>query len=460
VVLGSNPRALGLRDAPDSASKTTQRTIGLAVLLVFIVLSRVVFALVVWLISGWRGFIHDDTASYVDSARSLLHGAFARGGSPEIFRTPGYPVLLLPAVAFRHFEIPALMENILLTAFCAWLIFKIVNELFPRSPAALWAALLYGLEPLSFLSSEKLITETLFCAQLLLFTWIMLRFLKKPTYFLLLLAGVAAGSATYTRPVTMFLGLWLILLLVLFPQSLPLRQRLARAAIFPLIFVATLAPWILRNYLVAGYPGFAGVADYNLYFYSAAAVEAKVEHESFAELNDARQYLNRHPEQSTWSEGQRYLFQRKSAQRTLQRHMLVYIPIHLQGCAVVVLDPGIAEIKIFNLLPERTGLFADSQELGAVQAAWRFTRSHLSAIFPLIFLEVLLLLYYLLAVLGLRRLPSGVAFLFCMMAAYFTLVSGGPFGMARYRTPIVPLVCISAAAYLAQRKSKLSVRTA
>ncbi len=421
--------------------------------LIFVVLARVLLATLVWQAYGWSGFIHDDTASYVDSARSLLHGEFSRDGEPEIFRTPGYPAALIPSVLFRNFELPALLENFLFTALGVWLVYRIANELLPGSHAAIWAAALYGFEPLSLLNSEKLITEPLFTAQLLLFVWLMTRFLRKPTYRTLLLAALAAGAATYTRPVLTFLALWLTPLLVFFPRTLTLRQRLASAIVFPLVFGVSLTPWLLRNHFVAGYPGFATVSDYNLYFCSAAAVEAKVDHVSFAELNDARQYLQRHPEQRTWTPAQISIFQTKSAQRVLSQHAFSYIPIHLKGSLVVLFDPGIAEVKLLHLLPERTGLFAASQDLGLFRSMLRFIKSHRFAASVLFLLEVLLLLYYWFGLVGLRHLPLEIGLFFGMLVLYFTLACGGPCASARYRLPIMPLVCIAAAACIHQRNS-------
>lgn len=412
-------------------------------------LTRVIFALIVLGINGWPGFIHDDTPSYVVSAQNLLHGSFARGGNPEIFRTPGYPLALLPAVSFRHFEAPALLENILLSTLCAWLIYRIARRLSPRPQVAAWAVMLYALEPLCLVYSEKLLTEPLFCAQILGLVWVMLHFFQKPGYPPLLAAALIAGSAAYTRPVAIFLGLALVPTLLLFPRMLPLRQRFSRALVFPLVFAATLVPWHLRNYVVAGYPGFSSVSDYNLFFYNAAAIEAKVEHKSFAELSDARLYWQSHPEQRNWTEAQQYLFLRKTANRILLRHPWASLLIHLKGCGVVLFDPGIMEVKVLRLLPERTGLVAQTQDRGPIVAMLMVVRAYPAAALVLALLEAWLLLYYFLAVRGAHDLPSEALFLLSSLVLYFVAVSGGPIAIARYRTPIMTLVCLPASLYIA-----------
>jgi len=340
------------------------------------VLLRAVFALRVYVINGSAGFIHDDTASYVDSAQNLLHGSFFRNRAPEIFRTPGYPVVLMPVVLFQHFEILAVLENIGLSTLCAWLIYRIVWDVFPNSKAAVASVFLYCFEPISLAYSAKIVTEPLFCAQLLAFVFLTIRFFRKPGYWALLATALLAASTAYTRPIAIFLGLWQVPTFLLFPRVLRFRQRLARAIVFLAIFSAALVPWLIRNRTVAGYSGFSGTGDYNLYFYDAAAVRARLEHKSFAEFADARQYLQMHPEQQTWTAAQRFLFQRKTASRILLDHPWTYLPIHLKGCAVVLLDPGIMEVKVLHLLPERTGLVDNSQNHGLTHAALTILRTY------------------------------------------------------------------------------------
>src|SRR5262249_35475136 len=163
--------------------------------------------------------------------------------------------------------------------------------------------------------------EALFCAELLVFVWLFLRFLRHVKFTTLLLAALALGLATYVRPVTLFLSLWLAVLLLFFPRTLPARQRFQSALCFFAVVAATLAPWFLRNAAVAGYKGFASVSDIALYFYSAAAINARLEHRSFSQEQEEMGYLDQtryfqlHPEQRGWSEAQIYKFEREQSQR-------------------------------------------------------------------------------------------------------------------------------------------------
>lgn len=434
--------------------RTTQDTGSnkpLKLLLAITVVSRIFFALVIWKISGPSGFFGSDTGTYVEPARALLHGSFSSLGGPELFRTPGYPLLLMPAVALGHLVIIALAENFVLAALTAWMIWEIAGSLSPDPKGAFWAVLLYCFEPMGFLHSEKILSETLFTTLFVLFVWILVRFLREPRYAGLALSAVVLGCATYVRPASLYLGLWLVPLLLLFPRALSWRQRACRAILFPVMFMLTLAPWVVRNTKAAGYMGFSSNSAGCLYFYSAAAVQAKLAHRSLSQIQDewghvnSDHYFHMHPEQRAWSQARVAQFWGAEAKRIISRHWVLYSLIHARGCAVVLFEPGATEIlKVLRLYPEFGGLLSRALDQGFWRAAlWLFHEHPIAAVLlPLLLAQ--LLLYYAFALAGLRRLPLDAKFLFVSLVVYFVLVSGIPAAVARFRVPIMPLVCISA----------------
>src|SRR4028119_1635662 len=59
-----------------------------------------------------------DTESYLVTARKLIEsGQFATGVQPEIFRTPGYPLLLVPGILLGQQELVAIFIQIMLSCF-------------------------------------------------------------------------------------------------------------------------------------------------------------------------------------------------------------------------------------------------------------------------------------------------------------------------------------------------------
>ena len=135
------------------------------------------------------------------------------------------------------------------------------------------------------------------------------------------------------------------------------------------------APGVVRNQKLAGYRGFSAITDESLYFYSAAAVKAKLEHKSFSRVqeelgwNDNQRYFQSHPEQRDWSQGQVFKFQNAEARRIISQHLLTYSLIHLRGCAVVMLDPAVTEImKLLRRYPQNGALLSRAVDQGFLRA--------------------------------------------------------------------------------------------
>jgi hypothetical protein len=344
-----------------------------------------------------------------------------------------------------------ILANFALAVLSGWLIWKILSDLCPGTKAAFWGVLFYCFEPVGFLYSEKLLTETLFTALLLLFILHLLRFLRGASYRNLALAAIELGAATYVRPVSLYLGLLLVSPLFLLMRQASWRKRVFNAILFPLIFGFTLMPWTIRNSRVADYRAFSSTGDWNLYFLSAAAVEAQTSHQSFARVmdkwgaNDTAQYFFMHPEQQGWSQGRVARFWHDDAKRIIFTHLASYSLIHMKGCLIVVFDPATTEtLKSFGLYPEKGGLLSRMQDEGILRGVlWLFRQYPAAAvIFPL--LGGQLMAYYLLAIAGLRRFPFAAILFLVVVVAYFVVVSGFPAAVARYRAPIMPVISICA----------------
>lgn len=433
----------------------------LFVLLGLIFSTRLVAAAVIWVINGPLGFWSMDTDTYLRPATYLLQGSFSNGAGPELMRTPGYPLLLLPALASHHPVVVAVFENVLLTVASAWLIWEIAGAVTPFTRARFWALLFYCFEPVGFLYSTKILSDLLFSTQLLLFLWLMVLFLRHPTYLRLMTSALVLGTATYTRPVSLFLGLWLVPFFLFFPKRLSWSERIPMALVFPLVFMMTLAPWVVRNARVADYKGFSSISDVSFYFYAAAAVNARLDHKDFAQIqaemgwNNPEQYFYIHPEQRNWTQAQVLRYERTEARQIISHHLLSYAAIHLRGCAVVMLDPAVTEImKLMRQYPEQGGLLSRGIDQGLIQAALWLVRKYPAAAIALPLLGSQLLFYYSFGLIGLRWLTVESSALFVFVAAYLVLASGSSLAVARYRMPIMPLVCVTAGAGLARWRTE------
>src|SRR5262249_33475686 len=110
--------------------------------------------------------------------------------------------------------------------------------------------------------------------------------------------------------------------------------------------------------------------------------------------------------------------------------------------------------KTVQLYPEQGGLLFRVIDQGPWRATVWFLRNYPNAGIALLLLSLQLLFYYALALAGLRLLPKSIRLLLLWVVLYFALVSGGPAGLARYRVPIMPLVCISAGIAIASKSKK------
>jgi hypothetical protein len=442
-----------------------------------------------------------DTGTYFAGAQSLAEsGRFLNtNGEPEIIRTPGYPLFLVPGIWLRAPYLWAITLQIALSLLTIWLVFRLAREISPlkmpnaanEAPAspslgppsssfapsainpALIAALFYAIEPLSIAYSSVLLSETLFTALLTAHLYALVLFLKGRRSSRLILAAAALSAAAFVRPAAYFLpfvetavlaSAWLFQFLKNRKLQIANRKSLSLPLIL-LFFSLSLSPlllWQARNRAETGYGGFSAIADHNLYYYQASAVLARIESRRLedvqAELEQA--CLARHPDQRFLTAAERLRSMGKEGRRVILDHPLVYARIHLAGMARTLIDPGSKPfLCVFNaggpggLLNEivDNGLWAGVKTVaGRPAALWS------NLVLGALLLALLFLAAIFLARIVLDRAGMGLpVWLLLAVAAYLLLISGGPFGIGRFRHPIMPIICILAgygAAGLLKRK--------
>jgi lipopolysaccharide/colanic/teichoic acid biosynthesis glycosyltransferase len=373
-----------------------------------------------------------DTATYIAPAASLARGAFEAFGEPEIRRTPGYPLLLLPGVLLGHVTAVTIGLQLLLAAATAWLVHQLALLLSGEPQIALGAAALYALEPLSLLLSLKLLSETLFTFLFLASLYAWLRHFGRPGWRVLLASAVGLAAAVYVRPTAYFLPLGVAAFLAVGPEWRVTRRTMASATVFLLVCASLIGAWQLRNRAAAGYGRFSGNEDVNLWLYSLA-VEAGDRPNGFLEAKADSGggpigFWALHPEQLQWPMRDRLAYFRTRALATLSGKPLRALELQLAGSANAMFNPAARSVL---------GLFVAQPSPS--------TRGWL----PLtVLLAGLLFGTYLLGALGLVVVARRGLFTALFLAAligYFALLAGGPIGTSRYRQPVMPLACILAA---------------
>lgn len=419
---------------------------------------RAVLCLLIWHKHGANGFLMFDSFGYLSLAGSMLHGSFSTAGFPELIRTPGYPAVLIPGLLLGHPVFWAILLNSLLTILTAFLLWRVLQLVGDRE-ASRRAVLLYGLDPLSVFMSLLALSDTLFCAELLIAALFLCKYFATPERKHLLVAAAALGGAIYTKPVALYLVPCLLVIVCVFTKK-PWRTRMAHGLLLASVIAALVTPWLIRNMTVAAYPGMSSAGDWNLYINSAAAVQSRIEHKPFKTVQREMglpsrpeewltDYLRGHPEQSGWPEGQIVKYWHDSALTTLHGHWLQYAGIHARGCAIVLFDSGFSDVRPSLVThPPQGGFLVMTMEKGTFSALATLVRERSGDAALLGAFGIWLLAYYILAALGLRHLPISVRALFLCVTVYLVAVSGMPGAAGRYRLPIMPLMCISASGAL------------
>ena len=222
----------------------------------------------VWLVHPWFE-ASNDAAMYVACAQSMLAGeGYTFLDEPFRVRPPGFPALLVPMLAWRGLDVPAL--NFYVAAWgvaCVALVFVWARTRVSTWVALAIAAILWfnpGFASLrNQLMSDVPGTALLF-ACLLLERWCA----RQPSFRRDVVLGVALGLSTYVRSIVLVLAIGIVLARVFGARSAGrpvLRTVGSRVVPLLLVFAAVQAPWKVRDVLHRPLPP---VTQTSLYDYS------------------------------------------------------------------------------------------------------------------------------------------------------------------------------------------------
>lgn len=239
-------------------------------------------------ISPRAGFLAPDSDGYLWLAKEIVKDrAFGYPGSgSETFRTPGYPVFLIPAVLSRCHV--SLVIQVLLDCVLVVLTYLLGRRMVSHQ-AGLLAAFFQAISPLAIASSCRILSDSLYAFMLTVVMLLLVRHyrqlqedarssrerhmetsdsfrfkveLSSRTWRSLLLAAVVLGAATYVRPVGQMMAAAIVLAILCG------RRGLIRATAFVLVFAACLSPWIARNIRVADTYSFSTFAHHSFINYT------------------------------------------------------------------------------------------------------------------------------------------------------------------------------------------------
>jgi hypothetical protein len=397
-----------------------------------------------------------DIDDYLIPGRNLLlHGRYIADGMPALMRTPGYSLFL--AITSLAGLPAAVVANVILSVFSVILVWRLARTSFSDDRIALVAAWIFAFEPLSVVLSVVLLSETLFLALFLISMERLAAFLRTRHLQALAVAGLWLTAATFVRPVTYYLAVPLALGLFIVLARVP-GLRWKAPAVLLLSVLPWLSAWQMRNWVETGYSGFTSITEINLYFWDAADVTARVEHRNLSDVQN--EYNDRVVSDQTGAPDSRSLvFMRSEALRVIRAHYGVYLRVCFVSLVKTAFNPGAGHFDIL-LIPGYEDLGHNSGLIDEGPVRWGIV---LIKNYPWVATEkaalaVVLLGLYLFAARGVFRggLHTTNLWLLLGTSLYFLAISAlimGEGAVSRYRLPIMPIVCIFAAAGILRTKT-------
>jgi hypothetical protein len=418
---------------------------------------------------GVNNLIDSATGHYLDPGRNLLlHGRFFANGVPDLLRTPGYSLFI--AVTSLAGLPAAAAANVILSVFSVILVWRLGRAVLGDDRIALGAAWIFAFEPISIIYSVFLVSEPLFLTLFLLSMERLAEFLRGRRLPVLAVAGLWLATATFVRPITYYLPFALAVGLFVVLARVP-DLRWKAPAVLLISVLPWLAAWQVRNWVETGYRGFSSISEINLFFYVAPGITAQIEHryiydvltasgypnfrdlwiDNHGQIYLSPTYLALHPEQAAWSQGQRLAFMRSESTHVIRTHYGVYLHMCLISTFRTLFEVGAGR---FEVLLNRHGpyhIVGLAKDKGMAREVIELFNAYPWVAAEKAAFAVVLLGLYLFAARGVFRIGMHNTYLWLLLgiSLYIIAVSAvatGPLGEARYRLPVMPVVCIFAAA--------------
>jgi hypothetical protein len=393
-----------------------------------------------------------DSWEYHRLALNLLqHGTFSQSPQapyePEVLRTPAYPLMLAGVYGIFGIQpVIIVFLQIALSVVTIFIGFKIAALLF-HERAGLLTALLLAADPVSAYHTQVLLTETAFTTSVSLCLLLFLHALIDPSrWHWSVGASICLALATYIRPTSYYLGF--IFPLIFFTMTFPTigwRRAAKSALMFFSLYAVLTGGWQLHNYVQTGSIEFSQMKNRYLFVAKAAAIVATLDDLS---IEDAQQHLAAEhfqsisPDLRAASPTRFFESQGKFAVAIILEHPALFLWTTLKGVIASLFGPSNLS-HLFGL---------DSVELRQSLIKGDFSRfpyTHWamafgSWIYGIGFLIILYLGILLLFVRG-SFFSQGMALLL-FTVLYVLFLSSGPEAYSRFRLPIMPVLCVMAAA--------------
>ena len=238
-------------------------------------------------------YCQPDSIDYHICALCLSHGyGMSRPDNhqPIFWRTPGYPLFLMPFYNYysksidAHFEHhapahrAALLLQIILCSFIPVLVFMLTYTITELLPVAWITSLIVLVHPGFILNSTFLLTDGLGSFIFIIFLLFFFRSLYRirSTTLMLCFAAFCLGIYTWFRPMGQFVALFAALPLLISTEVF--KARVIKIGLFITLFFITISPWIIRNHRLTGKLFFCPLFGLYLNAFNAPKIIAQTMH--------------------------------------------------------------------------------------------------------------------------------------------------------------------------------------
>jgi 4-amino-4-deoxy-L-arabinose transferase-like glycosyltransferase len=239
------------------------------------------------------GFWLYDSYGYWNIANNVKeYGIFSRDEIepllPDYFRTPLYPLLILPTIYFdiNGYSIPLI--HILLDCITCYLVYKIVFDFSKKETYAKIALFIYAIHIPAIVFSNYVLTESIFAFLLTLFVYSLTKLIQVTNYKKALLTGLIGGVCVMCKPIAFVLLLPTIVLLLIVKKIN--FQTVITVLCLSTAFYAIQIPWLQRNKNLFGKYFNSVLGEHLLLGYHASNIYAKANSIHFNEAQEILRY--------------------------------------------------------------------------------------------------------------------------------------------------------------------------
>jgi len=407
---------------------------------------------------GWNNFY-----AWSQPAQAALMQKFHE---PCDWRPPLYYTFTSTALFLFKSQMSIYLFQLLL-AFASLIIGYKIIRLFFSEKIAFWATLIWAIEPFWAWQNFQLASENLYMPIFLAAMFYLFNFFKQGTIRHIALASFFFGLAALTRPTALlmpaFISIVLIALFILrnkiktddafFKKSV--KEVVVLLLIFDALFLAILAPWVIRNKIIYDRFSFANLSAINVYYYNLPPLIAFQKNISYQEASDiivakAEKDLGpSHIAAKNWDcslftneEFNKHLdYYSSESNKYILRNLKDYLPLHL-----VKMAPFFADSGYFDMYSAYTGEYSkpditaaflkrDFKEIKKFFTDLDFKKMiYIFGIFfwLIVFASLVAAVFYSFF----KDKSKFLFFAFSLLLAFYTSFLTSPFNFARYRLPL------------------------